>query len=404
MPRSEGESLPPLAGIRVADFSRVVAGPLCTMVLADLGADVVKIEHPDGGDDARGYRPPELHGLSPTVIALNRNKRSVTLDLSTGTGRATARRLCDTADCVVENFSTGVMEKFGLDYQTLSRDRIDLTYASISAYGRTGPYRDRVGYDPVIQAESGFMSMTGEPHREPVRTGVPMIDVSAGMIAAQAVLAAIFHRLRTGQGQFVEVPLFDTGFAMTHHASVGYLATGHRPTRVGNGSVVAHPVGIYQARDGSFFLSIAGDRVWAKFAVDVLGRPDLVAHPDFASNTARLRHKDALDDLLRPMFAAQTREDWVQRCRAAGVPGGEIRSITEAYASDEASSRGAIGRAPNPAYGDVPNVRSPLRLSASPVREPLGAPLLGQHTAEVLSEWLGGNDVQIAAPDGVRET
>jgi crotonobetainyl-CoA:carnitine CoA-transferase CaiB-like acyl-CoA transferase len=390
----------PLTGMRVADFSRVVAGPLCTMTLADLGADVVKIEHPDGGDDARGYRPPERHGLSAMFIAVNRNKRSVALDLGTGPGRAAARELCDRADIVVENFSSGVMEKFGLDYGTLSRERTDLVYASISAYGRTGPYRDRLGYDPVIQAESGFMSMTGEPHRDPVRTGVPMIDVATGMIAAQAVLAAIFHRLRTGQGQFVEVPLFDTGFVMTLHASVGCLATGHRPTRIGNGSVVTHPIGIYQARDGGFFLAIAGERVWAKFVADVLGRPDLMVHADFASNAERVRHKEALDDVLRPIFATETREHWVERCRAAGVPGGEIRSVPEAYASDEARSRGAIGHAPNAAYGDVPDVRSPLRLSASPVRDPVGAPLLGQHTAEVLSEWLGWTDREIATVGG----
>ncbi len=392
----------PLTGIRVADFSRVVAGPLCTMTLADLGADVVKIEHPDGGDDARAYRPPDLHGLSPTFIALNRNKRSVALDLSTDAGRGAARRLCDTADVVVENFSTGVMAKFGLDYETLSRDRTDLVYVSVSAYGRTGPYSDRLGYDPVIQAESGFMSMTGEPHREPVRTGVPMIDVSTGMIATQAALAAIFHRVRTGQGQFVEVPLFDTGFAMTLHASVGHLATGHQPTRVGNGSSVGHPIGIYEAKDGSFFLAIAGDRVWAKLAGDVLGRPDLVTHPDFATNAARVRNKQAVDAVLSPAFAAETRDHWVQRFRAAGVPAGEIRSVTEAYASDEARSRDAVGSAANAVYGAVPNLRSPLRLTASPVREPAGAPVLGQHTAEVLSEWLGWTEAQIEKLDAGR--
>ena len=379
----------PLTGIRVADFTRVIAGPLCAMTLADFGADVVKIEHPEGGDDSRGYRPPDLHGLGPAFIALNRNKRSVALDLSTGPGREAAGLLCAKADVLIENFSTGVMAKFGLDYETLSRERQNLIYVSISAYGRSGPFKERLGYDPVIQAESGFMSMTGEAAREPVRTGVPMIDVTTGMIATQAALAAIFHRLRTGEGQFVEVPLFDTGFAMTHHAAVGCLATGHAPTRVGNGSVVAHPIGVYQASDGPFFITVAGDRVWRKFAQDVLGRPDLVENPDYAANAARLRNKQALDALLAPILAAGTREHWVARCRAAGVPGGEIRTVTEAYASDEAKARGAIGTATNPAYGDVPNVRSPLRLSASPVREPVGAPLLGQHTAEVLSEWLG---------------
>ena len=385
----------PLDGIRVADFTRVVAGPLCGLTLADLGADVVKIEHPEGGDDSRGYRPPDLHGLSPMFIALNRNKRSVALDLSTEAGRTAARQLCDKADVVIENFSTGVMAKFGLDYETLSANRTDLVYGSISAYGRTGPYKDRLGYDPVIQAESGFMSMTGVPDREPVRTGVPMIDVTTGMIAAQAVLAAIFHRLRTGEGQFVEVPLFDTGFAMTHHASVGHLATGHRPTRVGNGSVAAHPIGVYQASDGGFFVTIAGDRVWRKFAADVLGRPDLVTSPDYGTNAARLRNREALDDLMRPILATRTKAEWVERCRAAGVPGGEIRTVTEAYASDEAKARGAIGMARNPAYGEVPNVRSPLRLSAGTPREPQGAPVLGQHNAEVLSEWLGWGEAEI---------
>ena len=387
----------PLTGIRVADFTRVIAGPLCGMTLGDLGADVVKIEHPEGGDDSRAYRPPEVHGLSPTFIALNRNKRSVALDLSTEEGRGAARQLCGKADVVIENFSTGVMAKFGLDYDSLTQERSDLVYGSVSAYGRTGPFKERLGYDPVIQAESGFMSMTGTPDREPVRTGVPMIDVTTGMIATQAVLAAIFHRLRTGEGQFVEVPLFDTGFAMTFHASVGALATGHQPTRVGNGSVVAHPIGVYRASDGEIFITIGGDRVWRKFAADVLERPDLVGHPEFGANAARLRNKEALETLLRPIFAAHTREYWVERCRKAGVPGGEIRTVTEAYASDEAKARGVIGTSRNPAYGEVPNVRSPLRLSGSPVREPIGPPLLGQHTAEVLSEWLGWDEGEIAA-------
>lgn len=390
-----------LDGIRVADFTRVFAGPICGMTLADLGADVVKIENPEGGDDTRASTPPDLHGLSPAFIAMNRNKRSIVLDLASDAGRATARAMCDAADVVLENFSGGVMAKYGLDYQSLLKNRPagapKLIYMAVSAYGRTGPFADRVGYDPVVQAESGFMSMTGHPGGEPVRTAVPMIDVTTGMTATQAVLAAIFHRMRKGEGQFVEVPLFDVGFAMTMHAGTGAAVAGDTPTRVGNGSVVAEPIGTFQARDGLVFLSIAGDRPWKKFANDVIGRPDLADHPDYATNENRFKNRVALRELIEAVFATADRNSWVDRLRAAGAPGGPIRTIPESYTSDETRSRGAIGTAPNPAYGEVPNVRSPLRLQATPVRTPFGAPLLGQHTAEVLKEWLGYDDSKIAA-------
>jgi len=387
----------PLAGLRVADFTRVIAGPMCSLTLADLGAEVVKIEHPQGGDDSRGYRPPELHGLSPAFIALNRNKRSVALDLGKPEALRVARALADRADIVLENFSGRVMKNFGLDYATLSADRPRLIYCSMSAYGREGPFADRAGYDPVVQAESGYMSQTGDPEVGPLRTGIPMIDVLTGVNAAQGVLAAVYHLRRTGQGQYIEVPLFDTGFSLTAQASLTYLASGVSGGPHGNGSENTQPTGAFRATDGSFFLAVASDRVWQRLAADVLDRPDLAADPRFATSANRVAAREELGAVLRPIFAGDTRDAWVARMRQAGVPAGEIREISEAFASPETKARGLLGEAPHPRLGKVPNIGNPIRLSKTPVRAPVGAPLLGQDTEAALADWLGYGPDDIAA-------
>ncbi|MCA8927514.1 MAG: CoA transferase [Alphaproteobacteria bacterium] len=372
---------PPLTGIRVADFSRVIAGPLASMHLADLGADVVKIEHPVGGDDTRGYTPPDYHGLSGAFLCYNRNKRSIALDLSVPEGRATARALIDAADVVIENFSTGVMAKFGLDYESVQRP--DLIYCSTSAYGRTGPFQKRLGYDPVVQAESGFMSLTGHPHQEPVRTAIPMVDVSTGLTGGVGVLAALYHRKRTGQGQFLEVPLFDTGFAQTGLHATGYLLDGTVPERLGNGDYFLHPVGRYASADGDIVLAVETDAQFRALA-QALG---LSAPSDWGTNAGRIADRARVDRALADVLAPLTRLEVLVALQAAGVPCFEAREIPEAFADPAASQ--ALVSVPHPDLGEAPDMPSPMRLEGSPARAPQGAPLLGRDAAAVLREWLG---------------
>ncbi|MBV1797628.1 CaiB/BaiF CoA-transferase family protein [Siccirubricoccus sp. G192] len=394
----EGARMPEgaLDGILVVDFTRVIAGPLCTQILGDLGAEVVKIEHPHGGDDTRAFAP-VADGESAFFLAYNRNKQSVALDLSVPAGAEIARALMGRADVVVENFSTGVMERLGLDLQAARRASPRLITCSISGYGRTGPVADRPGYDPVVQAESGIMSVNGFPDREPIRSGLPMVDIMTGLTAGNAILAALMARERSGKGQHVEVALFDTGVAMTTHLAMGYLVAGVEPQRVGNAGIATEPVGVFHAADGAFQMTISGERAWRKLACDALGRPELLDAPDFATNLARLANREALHARLNAIFGTESRQAWMARLRAAAVPAGLVRSIGEAMASEEVKGRQLVGTAPHARLGTVANLRSPMHLSGTPVGEPAGAPTLGEHTAAVLETVLGLSSAEIAA-------
>ncbi len=379
----------PLAGIRVADFTRVIAGPLASMHLADLGADVVKIEHPVGGDDTRGYTPPDYHGLSGAFLCYNRNKRSIALDLGVEEGRKTARALIDAADVVIENFSTGVMAKFGLDYDSVKRP--DLIYCSTSAYGRTGPFLKRLGYDPVVQAESGFMSLTGHPHQEPLRTAIPMVDVSTGLTGGIGVLAALFHRKRTGQGQFLEAPLFDTGFAQTGIHSTGYMLDGTVPERLGNADHFQAPAGRYGCEDGEIAITVETD---AQFA-DLCQALGLAAQAEWATNRGRIENRVALEAALASALQPLSQLEVLVALQAAGVPCHEARAIPEAFADRTAAA--LLDMIPHPDIGEAPNMPSPLVLHGTPARDPVAAPFLGRHGPDVLAEWLGYSAEQVAA-------
>lgn len=379
----------PLKGIRVADFSRVIAGPLASMHLADLGADVVKIEHPAGGDDTRGYTPPDYHGLSPAFLCFNRNKRSIALDLSVEKGRATARALIDAADVVIENFSTGVMAKFGLDYESVKRP--DLIYCSTSAYGRTGPYLKRLGYDPVVQAESGFMSLTGHPDQEPVRTAIPMVDVSTGLTGGAGVLAALYHRKRTGEGQFLEVPLFDTGFYQTAIHAVGYMLDGTVPERLGNADYFLVPVGRYHCADGEIVVAVETDAQFQGLC-ETLG---LAVHADWSSNLGRVEDRAALDRAVAAGLAPLEVSEALISLQAAGVPCHEARDVPAGFADPAAAA--LLAPVPHAQIGETPDMPSPMLLEGTPARTPEGAPLLGQHGPAVLAEWLGYSAGQVDA-------
>jgi crotonobetainyl-CoA:carnitine CoA-transferase CaiB-like acyl-CoA transferase len=383
----------PLAGIRVADFSHVIAGPYCTMVLADMGAEVIKVEPPEG-DATRGYKPPEIGGESAVFLCYNRNKRSVALDLAKEEGRKVARDIAAHADVLVENFATGVMQRLGLDYAALKESNPRLIYCSISAYGRSGAFAARAGYDPIVQAESGLMSLNGYAGRDPLRTPLALIDITTGMYAAQAILAALYARESSGRGQYIEAALFDNAFALTASYTMNYLATGIDPGPPGNRSPAVAPMDVFEASDGKFYLTVAGERVWRKL-LDALHNPAELQAPEFASNGMRVQNVSTLGAALQCLFRQKTREEWMSKFRAAGVPAGPICSIAEAVDSAEAKERGILTMVPHGGGGEVPNLRLPMSLSDTPMVAPRGAPLLGEHTGQVLSGLLNYSAARI---------
>ena len=387
-----------LEGLLVVDFTRVVAGPACTQTLADFGAEVIKIENPDGGDDTRSYEHADLAGESAAFISLNRNKRGIALDLNRPEAREIARELIARADVVVENFSTGVMKKHGLDYASVAPANPRLVYCSISAYGRQGPFASRPGFDPITQAESGFMSLNGFPDGPPVRTGPPAIDMVTGMSACNAILLALFARDRLGRGQHVEVALFDVALGMTGFYGMAYLMTGVNPSRQGNSPNGSPSVGFYHGSDAPFYIACANDRLYRRLVIDVLGRPDL-ASGEFADRRSRTANKEKLRAILTGIFAQDLREHWVVKMKAANIPIGYLRTVEEAFNSPEVRERHRISQIPHPAAGSVPNIESPLRLDLTPAAEPVAAPLLGEHTKEVLRKILGYDDARIALLD-----
>lgn len=375
-----------LEGVRIADFSHVFAGPYCTMILADMGAEVIKIEPPKG-DATRSYTPPDLGGESPAFLSMNRNKKGVVLDLGTEEGRQIARDIVAQADVLMENFATGVMQRLGLDYETLAKSHPRLIYCSISAYGRSGRFADRAGYDPVVQAESGLMSLNGFPDGEPHKTAIAMIDLTTGMFAAHAILGALYARVASGRGQFIDVPLFDNAASLGSYQTMNYLVSGVNPQRLGNNSPVVAPVDLFDARDGKFFMTIGGDSVWNKL-VKALGSPTELQSADYATNNARLKNEPKLKLILQRLFGQASLAEWMEKLRAAGVPAGPVRSIAEAVDSPEMKERGIIGTAPHSGVGTVPNLRLPMAMAGTPLVAPRGAPLLGEHTHSVLAELL----------------
>ncbi len=375
-----------LAGIKVADFSHFVAGPICTLILSDLGADIIKIEKIDGGDDFRRIGPRFPPQETTPFIWANRNKRSIALDLQSEAGQAVARDIVAQADILVENYSTGVMARFGLDYETLAARHPKLIYCSISAYGRTGPLADRLGFDPITQAESGFMALNGEPAGVGVRTGPSIIDISTGMMASNAVLAALFARDRVGRGQYIECALFDQAVYMAGFHPLNYLMTGKEPQRMGNSSRDAVPVAVFETADGPIFIACANDRTWQRMAAQALARPDLAEHPHYARIADRNARYAELMPLLDEILRTQSREVWLARLREAGVPAGAVNKVSEAFDGPEIAARGMLTQVPHPTIGTVPNVALSFKLADTPLRAPVAAPLLGQHSRDVLTE------------------
>ncbi|VIO78019.1 Acetyl-CoA:oxalate CoA-transferase [Bradyrhizobium ivorense] len=386
-----------LAGIRVVDFSHFIAGPFATMILADMGAEVIKVEAPGRGDDLRRYPPlhPDL-GHGAPFLWTNRNKRSVALDLKSPEGVKIARELIGTADVVVENFSANVMARLGLDYESCRSIKPDIIYCAVSAYGRDGAFADRLGFDPIAQVESGFVSMNGYADREGVRALSPVMDISTAMMACNAILGALLARERGGGGQAIEVSLFDNAVLMTGYATMQSLFSGADPRRSGNTSPDTCPSGVFQARDCAFYINCGNDKIFQRLMAQVLEREDLAVAEIYATGPDRIRRRDELFAILGEAFAEKTWSHWQSRMRAAGVPCGQVRTVGEAIRSPEARERGIVTRIPHETLGWVPNVNLPIRYSQTPIVDPVAAPAVGQHTEAVLHDLLGYDDEQLA--------
>ena len=399
-----------LNGVRVLDLSRVLAGPWCTQTLADLGAEVIKIERPPGdghpgGDDTRGWGPPFLkdrdgHDTAEAAYFLgaNRNKRSVTVDIASAAGQALIHRLAATCDVMVENFKVGDMARYGLDAATMRARHPHLVYCSITGYGQTGPYRDRAGYDYAVQGLGGLMSVTGErddlPGGGPQKVGVAVADLFTGMYASVAILAALRHRDATGHGQVIDMALLDTQVAMLANLGANYLVTKQAPRRAGNAHQNIVPYQVFEVADGHLILAVGNDEQFRRFCA-VAGCPELAADERFTRNALRVRHRALLVPLLAERLRQRTRGDWLAALDAAKVPCGPINDLADVFADPQVLERGMRVAVPHPLSDQLELVASPLKLSATPVTLRHAPPLLGQHTDEVLGE-LGLDAAELA--------
>ena len=390
-----------LTHLRVLDLSRVLAGPWATQLLGDLGAEVIKVERPGSGDETRGWAPPYLRdgsgastGESAYFLAANRNKRSITLDLARPEGQAVARRLAARCDVLVENYKLGALARYGLDYEALAPANPRLVYCSITGFGTTGPYRHRAGYDFLVQAMGGLMSVTGEPDGAPMKVGVAMTDILTGMYAATAILAAVAARERTGRGQRIDLALLDVQVASLANQATNYLVSGSPPGRLGNAHPNIVPYQAFSASDGELVVAVGNDAQFARLC-EAGGLPALAADTRFATNAGRVRNRDVLVPLLARMFLGRTREAWVERLDGAGVPCGPINDLAGVFDDPHVRERGLRIDLPHPLAGTAPTVACPIRLSETPVEYRAAPPLLGEHTRAVLSEAAGLTEGEI---------
>jgi crotonobetainyl-CoA:carnitine CoA-transferase CaiB-like acyl-CoA transferase len=390
----------PLAGRRILDLSRVLAGPWCTMILGDLGAEVIKVENPKGGDDTRGWGPPYAAGESAYYLCANRNKKSVAIDLSCAEGQAAVKALAATSDVLVENYKLGGLDKYGLDYPSLSDQFPGLIYCSISGYGRQSPRAAEPGYDYVIQAEGGLMAINGDIDRPPVRVGVAVADLFTGMFAAQAILAALFAKDRDGLGQHIDMALFDSQLAMLANVGSSCLVSDEEPKRFGNSHPSVVPYRTFESANGRFVIAVGNDHQFGIFCRDLLDRPDLADDARFATNSARVKNREALDAILEPLVAQKPTHWWLESLHKAKVPCGEVRPMKAALGAAETLARGMVQSVSHPLAGTVPLIGSPLKLSRTPVVASKAPPLLGEHSGEILGGLLGYDAAMIARAAG----
>ncbi|KVG65656.1 CaiB/BaiF CoA transferase family protein [Burkholderia pseudomultivorans] len=396
-----------LSHIRVLDLTRVLAGPWCAQTLADFGADVIKVERPGAGDDTRHWGPPYLkdaHGADTAeaayYLAANRNKRSVTVDIATPEGQQIVRELAAQSDVVLENYKVGQLKKYGLDYESLRAVKPDLVYCSVTGFGQTGPYAHRAGYDFIVQGIGGFMSITGErdgePGGGPQKAGVAIADLATGLYSTIAVLAALAHRDRTGEGQYIDMALLDVQVALLANMNTNFLASGKPPVRWGNAHPNIVPYQTFQTSDGWIIVAVGNDGQFRKF-VEAGGRAELADDERFATNPARVRHRDTLVPILAEMVKTRSKTAWIDALEAAGVPCGPINDLDEVFDNEQVIARGMQIALPHPCGADVKLVRNPIRMSATPPDARTAPPLLGAQTDEVLRDMLGYDAARIAA-------
>ncbi|RKU02243.1 CoA transferase [Burkholderia sp. Nafp2/4-1b] len=396
-----------LSHIRVLDLTRVLAGPWCAQTLADFGADVIKVERPGAGDDTRHWGPPYLKDAAGAdtaeaayYLAANRNKRSVTVDIATPEGQQIVRELAAQSDVVLENYKVGQLKKYGLDYESLRAVKPDLVYCSVTGFGQTGPYAHRAGYDFIVQGIGGFMSITGERDSEPgggpQKAGVAIADLATGLYSTIAVLAALAHRDRTGEGQYIDMALLDVQVALLANMNTNFLASGKPPVRWGNAHPNIVPYQTFQTRDGWIIVAVGNDGQFRKF-VEVGGRAELADDERFATNPSRVRHRDTLVPILAEMVKTRDKADWIGALEAAGVPCGPINELDEVFDNEQVVARGMQVSLPHPCGADVKLVRNPIRMSATPPDARTAPPLLGAQTEDVLRDMLGYDDARIAA-------
>ncbi len=385
-PAASRRSRPPLSGVRVIDMTRVLAGPFCTMSLGDMGAEVIKIEEPGKGDDTRGW-PPFVHGEATYFLSVNRNKKSLTLDLKAPDGQEILRRLLAAADVVVENFRPGTMERLGFGYEVLRRANPRLIYCSISGFGESGPEAHRPGYDLIVQGESGVMDITGFPDGPPVKVGNSIGDLVAGMAAAQGVTLALLSRSQTGKGQKVEIGMLDVMASLLTYQAGLYWNGGGRPARRGNEHPSIVPYEVFKAQDVYITLGVANNSLWDR-TCKALDRPDLIKDPRFDTEANRVTNRKVLVPLLNEILGARPADEWLARLDKAGVPAGRIKSVAEVCESAHLRARGMMVSLPHPKAGAITVMGVPLRLHDTPGRAQAAPPLLGQHTDEILTKLL----------------
>ena len=384
----------PLSGVLVVELCHHLAGPTCGVMLADMGATIIKVERVPDGDDSRRSIPPDIEGESAAFMMINRNKRGIAVDLKTEAGKEVLWRLIDKADILTENYKRGVMDRLGFGYEELQARNPSLIYAAISAFGRDGPYADRRGFDLIAQGMSGLMSITGEGEgRPPVKIGPPVTDITAGFLGAMGILAAYTHRLKTGEGQIVDTSLFEAGIIHTFWQSAIHLATGVPPHAMGSAHPLNAPYQAVETKDGWINIGGANQQSWLKI-VDVIGAPELNDDPRFSDNQRRMQNLVALQEMLEPLFKQRTCDDWLTRLEAAGVAAGPILDIAQMQADPQTLARGMITEVDHARIGPMKTLGPPIKFSATPSGVHRAAPLYGQHTREVLSEF-GYSDDQI---------
>jgi crotonobetainyl-CoA:carnitine CoA-transferase CaiB-like acyl-CoA transferase len=385
----------PLKGIKVIELAQIMAGPTCGMLLADMGADVIKVEKLPGGDDARGYLEPRVNGISAAFMMMNRNKRGVAVNLKHPQGREVLLRLVKGADVLTENYRRGTLEKLGLGYDVLAQANPGLIYCAISGYGRDGPLHDRGGFDLIAQGFAGLMSVTGEPGRPPAKTGNPVADINAGILAVAGIAAAYAHKLRTGKGQIVDTSLFEAALQQTYWHAAAYFATGVSPGPSGSAHLLTAPYQAFRASDGWINIGGANQANWERIA-DVLGHPEWRKDPRFATNSARMQNLNALTSRMDAVLTTRTKAEWIAAFDAAGVPVGPVNTIGEALAHPQTLARGMVVNLVHREAGATKAIGCPIHFSATPTSNTRPAPLLGEHTREVLRQH-GYGDAEVDA-------